>query len=225
MLTRTILSIICLLPALAIAHNIAGGDASFVASNAGAAPGPFIYLGAKHMVTGYDHLLFLAGVIFFLSRALDVIKYVTLFAVGHSITLIIGVLGDIAINAYFIDAIIALSVVYKALDNMGALQTLGRWKPDTRAAVFVFGLFHGFGLASSLQELQLAPEGLLINLISFNLGVEIGQMIALFMIFIVFMLWRQHPSFQRQAFLSNTLLMTAGFLLMFYQLAAWQLAA
>lgn len=208
---------------IAMAHNIAGGDAAFVASNAGPAVAPFMYLGAKHMVTGYDHLLFLAGVVFFLSRPLQILQYVSLFALGHSLTLIIGVLADIAVNAYLIDAIIALSVVYKALENMGALQNLGRWRPDTRAAVLVFGLFHGLGLSASLQELDLNPDGLLINLLSFNAGVELGQLAALSLIVLIFSVWRRHPRFEAMAFGSNTVLMGAGFLLMMYQLTAWQL--
>ena len=206
------------------AHNIADGDAAFVAGNAGAAVFPFIYLGAKHMVTGYDHLLFLAGVVFFLSRPGQIVQYVTLFAVGHSITLIFGVLADIHANAYLIDAVIALSVVYKALENMGALDRLGRWHPDTRLAVLVFGLFHGFGLATSLQELDLHPDGLIINLISFNIGVEIGQIIGLSLIVAVFTVWRKSPTFDKSAFISNAALMCAGFLLLIYQLTAWQLA-
>jgi hypothetical protein len=207
------------------AHNMADGDAAFVAGNAGAAVFPFIYLGAKHMVTGYDHLLFLAGVVFFLSRPGQVIQYVTLFAIGHSITLIAGVLANIQVNAYLIDAIIALSVVYKALENMGALQRLGRWHPDTRLAVLVFGLFHGFGLATSLQELELHPDGLVINLISFNVGVEIGQIIALSLIVAAFSVWRRQPSFENTAFISNAALMCAGFVLLIYQLTAWQFAS
>ncbi|HDZ07600.1 HupE/UreJ family protein [Pseudohongiella sp.] len=206
------------------AHNIADGDAAFVAGNAGAAVFPFIYLGAKHMVTGYDHLLFLAGVVFFLSRPGQIVQYVTLFAVGHSITLIFGVLADIHANAYLIDAVIALSVVYKALENMGALDRLGRWHPDTRLAVLVFGLFHGFGLATSLQELELHPDGLVINLISFNVGVEIGQIIGLSLIVAVFTVWRKSPTFDNTAFISNAALMSAGFMLLIYQLTAWQLA-
>lgn len=215
----------CFFPAIAFAHNIAGGDADFVTSNAGAAVGPFIYLGAKHMVTGYDHLLFLAGVVFFLNRPMQVVQYVSLFALGHSLTLLTGVLANISVNAYLIDAIIALSVVYKALENMGALQSLGRWRPDTRWAVFVFGLFHGLGLSASLQELNLNPDGLLINLISFNVGVELGQLTALSMIVLGFALWRRHPGFNRMAFTSNTMLMCAGFTLMIYQLTAWWLNA
>lgn len=204
------------------AHNIAQGDAAFVTSNAGAAIGPFIYLGAKHMVTGYDHLLFLAGVVFFLTRPSQIIQYVSLFALGHSLTLILGVLGNIKVNAYLIDVIIALSVIYKALENMGALLPLGRFRPNTRWAVLVFGLFHGLGLAASLQELNLNPDGLLINLLSFNIGVELGQLIALGLIVLLFSLWRQHPRFHAMAYTSNAILMMLGFILMLYQLAAWQ---
>ena len=214
-----------LLPVTAIAHGIAGGDADFVTSNAGAAVGPFVYLGAKHMVTGYDHLLFLAGVVFFLNRPWHIVQYVSLFALGHSLTLLAGVLTNISINAYLIDAIIGLSVVYKALENMGAFNSLGRWRPDTRWAVLVFGLFHGLGLSASLQELNLHPDGLLINLISFNVGVELGQLTALSMIVTGFSLWRRHPSFQSMAFTSNAVLMMAGFTLMMYQITAWLLSA
>ncbi|TFH74791.1 HupE/UreJ family protein [Gammaproteobacteria bacterium LSUCC0112] len=231
MLTKNALAVFlatltaCLIPAAAFAHNIAGGDADFVTSNAGAAIGPFMYLGAKHMVTGYDHLLFLAGVVFFLSRPMQVVQYVSLFALGHSLTLLIGVLADISVNAYLIDAIIALSVVYKALENMGAFNSLGRWRPDTRWAVFIFGLFHGLGLSASLQELNLHPDGLLINLISFNVGVELGQLTALTMILIGFSVWRRQSGFNRMAFTSNAVLMSAGFTLMIYQLTAWLLNA
>ncbi len=210
-------------PALAMAHSIAEGDASFVIGADGPAIIPFIYLGAKHMVSGFDHLLFLAGVIFFLYRPIDVVKYVTLFAVGHSITLILGVLADIRINAHLVDAIIGLSIVYKALENMGAFNNLGRFRPDTRLAVFAFGLFHGFGLASSLQELELSPEGLLTNLISFNIGVELGQLFALGFMLLAFSVWRSYSSFEKHAFLANTIIMTGGFLAIAYQLTSWYL--
>ncbi len=82
----------------AFGHTIEGGDASFVEAIDGPAIGPFIYLGAKHMVTGYDHLLFLLGVIFFLYRPKHVVQYVTLFAIGHSITLLLGVLANLQVN-------------------------------------------------------------------------------------------------------------------------------
>ena len=119
-----------------------------------------MYLGAKHMVTGYDHLLFLVGVIFFLYRTRDVVTYVSLFTLGHSMTLLVGVLADVPANAYLIDAIIGLSVVYKGFENIGGFDRLVGYRPDARAAVLVFGLFHGLGLATKLQELGLRPQGL-----------------------------------------------------------------
>jgi hypothetical protein len=181
---------------------------------------PYFYLGAKHMVTGYDHLFFLAGVIFFLYRLRDVGIYVTLFAVGHSLTLIVGVWFDIPANAYLIDAIIGFSVVYKAFENLGGFQRLG-FNPNTRLAVLIFGLFHGFGLATKLQEISLSQEGLLANLIAFNVGVEIGQLLALLAIIALMSAWRRQSSFSRQAIIANTALMFAGYLLVGYQLSGF----
>lgn len=140
-----------LLAGAAAAHGVAEDDKLFIEGSAGAQLIPFLYLGAKHMVTGYDHLLFLFGVIFFLYRIRDVGLYVTLFAIGHSSTLLYGVLSGTHVNPYIVDAIIGLSVVYKALDNLGAFKTVFGVQPDNRAAVFIFGLFHGFGLATKLQ--------------------------------------------------------------------------
>src|SRR5262245_24496034 len=156
-----------LLASIALAHTVAEGDQQFVAGNKGANILPFIYLGAKHMVTGYDHLLFLVGVIFFLYRLKDVALYVTLFAVGHSTTLLAGVLGGFHVNAYLIDAIIGLSVAYKALENLDAFRTWIGWQPNTKLAVLIFGFFHGLGLATKLQELALAREGLIANMVAF----------------------------------------------------------
>jgi hypothetical protein len=213
------------LASAALGHSIEGGDASFVASIDGPAVGPFIYLGAKHMVTGYDHLLFLVGVIFFLFKPTDVIKYVTLFAAGHSITLIAGVLGGVQVNAYAIDAIIGLSIVYKAFDNLGGFQRIFGLNLNAKWAVFVFGLFHGLGLATKLQEFDMSTNGLAVNLLSFNLGVEIGQVLALSGIFVALTLWRTQTSYLRHAFATNAILMTGGFLLMGYQLSGLVLAA
>ena len=205
----------------AIAHGVADSDKAFIQANPGINIVAFFYLGAKHMVTGYDHLLFLFGVIFFLYRAKDIWTYVTLFAIGHSITLLSGVLFSIHANPYLVDAIIGLSVVYKALDNLGAYPTLFGVQPNQKAAVLIFGLFHGFGLATKLQELVASPDGLLINLISFNVGVEAGQVMALSVIMIGMTLWRQRPSFQRGILPANTLLMCAGLILTGYQLAGF----
>jgi hypothetical protein len=205
---------------VAVAHGVTGRDAAFVQSIDGPAVGPFLYLGAKHMVTGYDHLLFLVGVIFFLYQLKDVLLYVSLFTIGHSTTLLLGVLGGIHANAYIIDAIIGVSVVYKAFENMGGFERL-RFRPNTRAAVTVFGLFHGFGLATKLQEFTLSQNGLVTNIVSFNLGVEIGQMLALAAVLIAISFWRARPGFLRHAFAANTVIMTAGFMLVGYQLGGY----
>ena len=204
-----------------LAHNISESNAQFVEGVEGAAIAPFLYLGAKHMVTGYDHLLFLVGVIFFLYRVKDVVLYVTLFTLGHSITLLTGVLAGWQVNAYIIDAIIGFSIVYKAFENMGGFKQLLPFQPNTKAAVFIFGLFHGLGLATKLQDFSVAKDGLLTNIISFNIGVEIGQMLALSAILILLIRWRQHPSFQHHSFLANCILMTGGFVLAGYQLAGY----
>lgn len=212
-----------LVPGSAWAHGVAEGDASFIESVSGQHLIPFMYLGAKHMVTGYDHLLFLLGVIFFLHRMKDVGLYVTLFAIGHSTTLLYGVLSGTEISPYLVDAIIGFSVVYKALDNLGAYRRWFGFQPDTRAAVLIFGFFHGFGLATKLQDFTLSPDGLVPNILAFNVGVEIGQLLALAGILILMNLWRQYPAFSRHAVAANVTLMTSGFLLMGYQLSGYWL--
>lgn len=212
-----------LLPSLALAHGVAGADAQFLANASGLQIGPFMYLGAKHMVTGYDHLLYLAGVIFFLYRLKDIAWYVTLFALGHSLTLLLGILAGIHANAYIVDAIIGLSVVYKALENIGALKRFGL-RIDSRAAVLLFGLAHGFGLSTKLQDLSLSEDGLVGNMVAFNGGVELGQFAALALILIVFQAWRRSDSFYRTAYAANVLLMAAGFVLFGYQVAGYYVA-
>ena len=202
----------------ALAHAVAEGDKGFIQESSGVMLLPFIYMGAKHMMTGYDHLLFLFGVIFFLYRLKDVGLYVTLFAVGHSVTLLLGVLTEISISSYVIDAIIGFSVVYKALDNLGAFQRWFGYQPNTKAATLLFGLLHGFGLASKIQEYEISVDGLIPNLIAFNVGVEIGQLLALSAILIVMGYWRRTASFWRHAYTANVAMMSAGFLLMGYQL-------
>jgi hypothetical protein len=212
----------CLLfSSTAVAHGVAQGDQGFIQEISGANIIPFIYLGAKHMVTGYDHLLFLVGVIFFLYRLKEIGIYVTLFALGHSSTLLLGVYFDIPANAYLIDAIIGLSVVYKALDNMGAYQRWFGFQPSTKAAVLIFGLFHGFGLATKIQDFEISSDGLLTNLIAFNVGVEIGQLLALTAILIVMSYWRKQQYFLRQAYSANVLLMSAGYMLIGLQLTGY----
>ena len=208
-------------PGAASAHNVSKRDASFVQSNKGAAVAAFVYLGAKHMLTGYDHIAFLIGVIFFLYRLKDIVQYVSLFTLGHSITLLAGVLGGFHANPFVIDAIIGFSVVYKAFDNMDGFRRFLGFEPNTKVAVLIFGLFHGFGLATKLQELDLAKNGLVTNIISFNVGVEIGQVLALTAVLMALSLWRTQKSFLRDAFATNTVLMTVGFILVGYQVAGY----
>lgn len=213
-----------LVPAVASAHGVARGDARFLQTLQGAAVAPLMYLGAKHMVTGYDHLLFLVGVIFFLYRLKDVVQYVSLFTIGHSVTLLVGVLGGVRANPYIVDAIIGLSVVYKAFDNMDGFRSFFGFQPNARAAVLIFGLFHGFGLATKLQDFALPKNGLVTNIVSFNIGVEIGQILALTAVLIALSYWRTRPGFLRHAFVTNTVLMTGGFLLIGYQLSGYVLS-
>jgi len=207
-----------------LAHGVSGKDAVFLQGLDGRAIGPLLYLGAKHMVTGYDHLLFLVGVIFFLYKLKDVVQYVSLFTLGHSITLLAGVLGGIHANPFLIDAVIGFSVVYKAFENMDGFRRFFGFQPNTRLAVLLFGLFHGFGLATKLQEFQLSANGLVANILSFNVGVEIGQGLALTAILIALTYWRMRPGFLEHAFATNALVMGCGFLLVGYQLSGYFLS-
>nr|WP_234913360.1 HupE/UreJ family protein [Rhizobium rhizogenes] len=203
----------------AVAHGVAEGDKGYIQEITGVNIIPFIYLGAKHMVTGYDHILFLLGVIFFLYRMQHIGIYVSLFAIGHSITMLLSVYLNIGINSYIINAIIGLSVVYKALDNMGAFQRWLGFQPTTKAATLIFGFFHGFGLSTKIIQYEISPDGLVPNLLAFNVGVELGQLLALCTILIAMGYWRRTQSFWRHAYTANVAMMTAGFTLVGYQLA------
>ena len=216
-----VLLLLLVVPAVASAHNVSSRDAKFVEATKGAAIGPFMYLGAKHMVTGYDHILFLVGVIFFLYRLRDVVAYVTLFTIGHSVTLLLGVFADLHANSFLVDAVIGFSVVYKAFDNMGGFQRLFGFQPNTKLAVLIFGLVHGFGLATKLQEFTISETGLVTNILSFNVGVEIGQVLALTAVLIALTVWRTRPGFLKHALMTNTLLMVGGFVLVGFQLAGY----
>ena len=209
---------------LAAAHAVAEGDKGYIQEITGVHLIPFMYLGAKHMVTGYDHLLFLLGVVFFLYRLQHIAIYVSLFAIGHSTTMILGVWFGWNVSAYLIDAIIGLSVVYKALDNLGAFQRWFGFQPKTKLATLIFGFFHGLGLATKILEYEIAQDGLLPNLLAFNVGVEIGQLIALAMILIAMGYWRRTTSFWKHAYTANVLMMTAGFVLIGYQLTGYFVA-
>jgi len=203
------------------AHGVSSKDALYLLSLNGPAIMPLMYLGAKHMVTGYDHLLFLVGVIFYLYRLRDILLYVSLFTVGHSVTLLAGALGGIRVDPYLIDAIIGLSIVYKGFENLGGFRRVLGFKPDSRVAVLIFGLFHGFGLATKLQQFQLSPNGLVENIVSFNVGVEIGQMLALTAVLLALTYWRARPGYLQHAYFTNAALMTAGFIFAGYQLAGF----
>jgi hypothetical protein len=211
----------CIASPEAFAHAVTEGDKGYIQEISGVHLLPFMYLGAKHMMTGYDHILFLFGVIFFLYRIRHIAIYVSLFALGHSTTMILGVYFNVGINSYLIDAIIGLSVVYKALDNIGAFQRWLGFQPHTKIATLVFGLFHGFGLATKILEYQISPNGLVPNLLAFNVGVEIGQLLALAVILIAMSYWRRTSSFLRHAYTANVAMMSAGFILVGMQLTGY----
>jgi hypothetical protein len=216
-----LLVILALMPVPAFAHAVAEGDKGYIQEISGVHLLPFVYLGAKHMVTGYDHILFLLGVVFFLYRLNHVALYVSLFALGHSTTMLLGVYFNVGINSYLIDAIIGLSVVYKALDNLGAYQRWFGFQPNTKVATLVFGLFHGFGLSTKIIEYEISPDGMVPNLQAFNVGVEIGQLLALTAILIAMGFWRRTAGFWRHAYAANVVIMTAGFVLIGYQLTGY----
>ncbi len=226
--TALLAALFIVLPICAVgldAHGVSGKDAVFLQGLDGRAIGALMYLGAKHMVTGYDHLLFLVGVIFFLYKTKDVVQYVSLFTLGHSLTLLVGVLGGVQANPYIIDAIIGFSVVYKAFENMDGFRRFFGFQPNTRLAVLVFGLFHGFGLATKLQEFTLSQDGLVANILSFNVGVEIGQGLALMGILVALSYWRTRSGFLDHAFATNAVVMACGFLLVGFQLSGYFLPA
>lgn len=216
----SLLGVALLLPATAMAHDISEANRAFVERIDGPAFFPFFYLGAKHMVTGIDHVLYLIGVVFFLRHLRDVVVYVSLFTLGHSLTLVGGVLLGTGANAHIVDAIIGLSVVYKGIENMGGLRKIGVGI-DPRLAVFAFGLAHGLGLATKLRDTAISENGLLVNLAGFNLGVEAGQVLVL--VAIVFLLdrWRRMASFERSAFAANAALVVAGLVLAGHQLTEY----
>ena len=201
---------------LALAHDVAQGDRAFVEATQGPAFFPFLYLGAKHMVTGYDHILFLIGVVMFLRRTRDVVLYVSMFTIGHSLTLLLGVLFKTGANSHLVDAIIGLSIVYKGAENLGWLRRIG-WSVDTRLAVLIFGLCHGLGLATKLMSLSISPDGLIFNLLSFNLGVELGQILVLLFVVSLLNAWRSGRNFEKRAALTNWFLVAAGSLIIIHQ--------
>ena len=205
---------------LAYAHGMSAEDQARIL-NAGYFE--YMQLGATHMLSGYDHLLFLFGVVFFLSRFKDIVKFITAFTIGHSITLVFATLYGIKANYYLIDAVIALTVCYKAFDNLdGFKRYLQMASPNLLWMVFIFGLIHGFGLSTRLQQLPLGESGLVLKILSFNVGVEIGQIVALSVMLVILAAWRKRESFAQFSKACNVALMFAGALLLLTQLHGYQ---
>jgi hypothetical protein len=203
-------------PYIVLAHDVSGGDRELL-ENGGLLA--YIWVGAKHMLTGYDHLLFLVGVIFFLREFGQIVKFITAFTIGHSITLISATYLQFAVNEHLIDAIIGLSVFYKGFENLGLFQKLLKINPPHLLnMVFIFGLIHGLGLSARLQSFTVKQEGILWKILSFNLGVELGQIAALVPIIYIINLWRKKDSFEPFFKATNTYLLLAGIALASYQL-------
>jgi len=208
------LLVMLLFPMLLLAHDVSSGDQQILDSGGLLS---YIWVGAKHMLTGYDHLLFLAGVIFFLKGFRDILKFITVFTIGHSITLLGGTYLGVQVNEYLIDAIIALSVLYKGFENLEGFKKLGTRAPNLLMMVFLFGLIHGLGLSTRLQTFDMGQDQFLLKIISFNVGVELGQIAALIPIILLINAWKGKPSYEAFYKASNVYLIIAGIGLFAYQ--------
>ncbi|MBW8245131.1 HupE/UreJ family protein [Muricauda oceani] len=202
-------------PTVMLAHDVSSGDQQIL-DNGGLLS--YIWVGAKHMLTGYDHLLFLVGVIFFLKGFKDILKFITVFTIGHSITLLGGTYLGVQVNEYLIDAIIALSVLYKGFENLDGFKKLGTKAPNLLLMVFLFGLIHGLGLSTRLQTFDMGQDQFLLKIISFNVGVELGQIAALIPIVLLINAWKGKSSYEAFYKASNVYLVIAGIGLFAYQL-------
>ena len=209
-----------LLPSMASAHGLSDADQQGILGGGNL---EYLQLGASHMLTGYDHLLFLFGVMFFLTRFGDIVKFITAFTLGHCVTLVFATLLHVKANFYLIDAVIALTVCYKAFDNLDGFRNyIGVEPPNLLGAVTLFGLIHGFGLSTRLQQLPLGHDGLVWRILSFNVGVELGQILALAGMWLVLARWRQTASFGKFSKVANVALLFAGVLLLLMQLHGYQ---
>lgn len=216
---KTILFLLLALPLATFAHDVSGGDRELL-QNGGLLA--YIWVGAKHMLTGYDHLLFLVGVIFHLSNFRQIVRFITAFTIGHSITLIGATYLQIAVNEHLIDAIIGLSVLYKGFENLGLFQKVFKVDPPHLLnMVFAFGLIHGLGLSARLQSFAVEQEGVFMKILSFNLGVELGQIVALVPIALIINYWRTKSSYEPLFKAVNTYLVLAGLALAGYQCWLW----
>ena len=214
--TLPVIILLLLYPLLLAAHGVSSADQETL-TNGGLMA--YILVGAKHMVTGYDHLLFLAGVIFYLNGFRDIVRFITVFTIGHSITLISATYLGIKADEHLIDAVIALSVLYKGFENLGGFEKIFKVKsPNLLLMVFIFGLIHGFGLSTRLQSFQLGAEQFLAKIICFNVGVELGQIAALIPIVFIITRWQSHRSYQAFYKAANTYLIIAGVFLFIYQM-------
>ena len=216
---RLVLPILILLPLVLTAHGVSSADQETL-SNGGL--WAYILIGAKHMVTGYDHLLFLAGVIFYLSGLKDIVQFITAFTIGHSLTLISATYLGIKADEHLIDAVIALSVLYKGFENLGGFNKwLNIKSPNLLAMVFIFGLIHGFGLSTRLQSFDMGSTLFLSKIICFNIGVELGQIIALIPIVILITKWKNFKSYHAFYKAANVYLAIAGIALFIYQISQY----
>jgi hypothetical protein len=203
-------------PLLLAAHGVSSTDQRILMEGGLWA---YIVVGAKHMVTGYDHLLFLVGVIFYLSNFRDIVRFITAFTIGHSITLISATYLGIKANEHLIDAVIALSVLYKGFENLGGFPKIFKTKsPNLLMMVFIFGLIHGFGLSTRLQSFDIGTEQFLAKIVSFNVGVELGQIAALIPIVFIITRWQSRKSYDAFYKSVNTYLVIAGIGLFIYQM-------
>nr|WP_297912604.1 HupE/UreJ family protein [uncultured Allomuricauda sp.] len=203
-------------PTVLLAHGVSSSDQAILDEGGLLA---YINVGAKHMLTGYDHLLFLAGVIFYLNGFKDIIRFITVFTVGHSITLIGATYLGIRADEHLIDAVIALSVLYKGFENLGGFENLLKIKsPNLLFMVFTFGLIHGFGLSTRLQSFEVGKSQFLAKIVCFNIGVELGQVLALIPIVFLITRWKSKSSYAAFYKAANYYLVIAGIGLFVYQL-------
>lgn len=210
-----------LIPILTIAHGVSSSDQAIL-DNGGLLS--YIYVGGKHMITGYDHLLFLAGVVFYLSGFKDIVKFVTIFTLGHSITLIGATYLGIKTDEHLIDAIIAISVLYKGFENLGGFEKIKVKSPNLLLMVLIFGLIHGLGLSTRLQSFEVGKEQFLAKILSFNIGVELGQILALIPIVFLISQWKKYDTYDAFYKAANVYLVIAGIGLFIYQLYGYYTA-
>lgn len=212
-------TLLLFIPIAIFAHGVSPTDQEML-RNGGLLS--YILVGAKHMVTGYDHLLFLVGVIFFLKTSKDVIKFITVFTIGHSITLIFATLMGIQANEHLIDAVIALSVLYKGFENLdGFPKILNTNSPNLLGMVFIFGLIHGFGLSTRLQSFDMGTDSILAKIVCFNVGVELGQIAALIPIIFLINFWKNKKGYPTFHLVTNWGLVIAGIALFIIQMWAY----